>query len=142
MSKTENMVDWGLLILRVVVGLVFFIHGWQKLFVFGFGGTAGFLGSIGIPLPMVLGVLLILTEFFGGLALMLGLYTRWVTIPLAIDNIVALFIYHSPNGFFATNQGFEFVLTLLAVNVAFMLIGAGAFSVDARLPKRLRLAVG
>lgn len=137
-----NKPDWGLLVLRVVVGLVFFVHGWQKLFMFGFGGTAGFLGSLGVPLPGVFGVILIFTELLGGLALLFGLYTRWVTIPLAIDNLVALFIFHLPNGFFAANQGYEFVLTLFAANVAFMLIGAGAFSVDARMSKRPRLAAG
>ncbi len=142
LNKAENLPDWGLLVLRVVVGLIFFVHGWQKLFMFGFGGTAGFLGSLGIPLPGVFGVILILTELLGGLALLLGLYTRWVTIPLAIDNLVALFVFHLPNGFYAANQGYEFVLTLFAANVAFMLIGAGAFSVDARLPERLRLAPG
>ena len=142
LNKIENAQDWGLLILRVVVGLIFFIHGWQKLFMFGFAGTAGFLDSIGIPLSGVFGVILPLAEFFCGLALLLGLYTRWVAIPLAIDNLVALVIYHLPNGFFATNQGYEFVLMLLAANTAFVLIGAGAFSLDARLPERLRLASG
>lgn len=139
MNNTGNLQHWGLLVLRVVVGLVFFIHGWQKLFQFGFGGTAGFLDGLGIPLPMVLGVVLTLAEFLGGLAMILGLYTRWVAIPLAIDNIVALFVFHLPNGFFAANQGIEFVLTLLAANVAFILIGSGAFSVDAWLLKRSQL---
>lgn len=139
LNKIQNQQDWGLLVLRVIVGLIFFIHGWQKLTAFGFGGTAGFLGSLGIPLPSVLGVVLILVELLCGLALILGLYTNWVVIPLAIDNIVALFVYHLPNGFFAASQtgvGYEFVLTLLAVNVALFLIGAGAFSADARWLQR------
>lgn len=140
--KIQNQQDWGLLVLRVVVGLIFFIHGWQKLTAFGFGGTAGFLGSLGIPLPSVLGAVLIFVELLGGLALILGLYTNWVVIPLAIDNIVALFVYHLPVGFFVNNShelnrpGYEFVLALLAVNVALFLIGAGAFSADARWLKR------
>lgn len=135
LNKMKNQQDWGLLILRVVVGLIFFLHGWQKLTAFGFGGTAGFLGSLGIPLPSVLGVVLILAELLCGLALILGLYTSWVVIPLAIDNIVALFVFHLPNGFFVANQagvGFEFVLALLAANVALFLMGAGAYSADAR----------
>jgi putative oxidoreductase len=142
MDLFENRQALGLLVLRVIVGIVFFVHGLQKLFVFGFAGTIGFVGSLGIPAPAVLGSVLLLAEVLCGLALILGLYTRWVTIPLAIDNLVALFVYHLPNGFFATNQGYEFVLTLFAANVAFMLIGAGTYSLDARLLGRPRLAAG
>jgi uncharacterized membrane protein YhdT len=57
---------WGLTILRVVVGIVFLVHGYQKLFHMGFHGVAGFFGHLGIPLPMVFAVIVTLVEFVGG----------------------------------------------------------------------------
>jgi len=69
-------VNWGLVPLRLVVGLVFAVHGAQKLFVFGLGGAAGFMAKVGIPLPSVAAVVVMAVEILGGLALILGLGTR------------------------------------------------------------------
>src|SRR5256885_4935117 len=68
-------VNWGLVPLRLVVGLVFAVHGAQKLFVFGLGGAAGFMAKVGIPLPSVAAVVVMAVEILGGLALLLGLGT-------------------------------------------------------------------
>lgn len=126
---------WGITVLRVVVGIVFLMHGGQKLFVWGFGGVAGFLGQVGIPAPMLAAVIVTLVEFLGGLALLLGLFTRWAAIPLAIDTLVAILAVHLKAGFFLPN-GYEFALTLLAANVALALLGSGEASVDRLLTKR------
>ena len=67
---------WGVVPLRAVVGVVFVVHGTQKLFGFGLAGTAGFLGSLGIPLPTVAAAVVIAVELLGGLALLLGAGTR------------------------------------------------------------------
>src|SRR3954452_892823 len=67
---------WGLTVLRIVVGIVFLVHGGQKLFLMGFGGVASFLGSLGVPAPGVFAVIVTLAELLGGLALILGLFTR------------------------------------------------------------------
>lgn len=126
---------WGITTLRVVVGIVFLAHGGQKLFVWGFGGVAGFLGQVGIPAPMLAAVVVTLVELLGGLALLLGLFTRWAAIPLAINMVVAILTVHLRAGFFLPD-GFEFALTLLAANVALILLGSGEASVDRLLEKR------
>jgi putative oxidoreductase len=129
--------EWGLTVLRIVTGIVFFAHGLQKLTEFGVGGFAGFLTSLGIPLPGVFAVIVIAVELLGGLALILGLGTRWVALPLAIDMLVALFTVHLPNGFFAQNNGYELVLILLAASVALALTGSGALALDNLLGGRV-----
>ena len=126
---------WGIAILRVVVGIVFLAHGGQKLFVWGLGGVAGFLAQIGIPAPMLAAVVVTLVECLGGLALLLGLFTRWAAIPLAINMLVAILTVHLRGGFFAP-EGVEFTLTLLAANVALALLGSGEASVDRLFAKR------
>lgn len=125
---------WGVAVLRVVVGIVFLVHGGQKLFIWGFGNVAGFLGQVGIPAPMLAAVVVTLVELLGGLALLLGLFTRWAAIPLAIHMAVAILAVHLPAGFFLPN-GYEFALTLLAANVALVLLGSGEASVDRLLTK-------
>jgi putative oxidoreductase len=131
MYETSSGVPaWGATIMRVVVGVVFLVHGGQKLFVIGMPGVAGFLGSLGIPAPMLSAVLVSCVEFLGGLALLLGLFTRWAAVPLAIDMVVALLTVHLRGGFFVP-KGFEFVLTLLAACLALVCLGSGALSLDA-----------
>lgn len=133
MNNSQSTQNWGLLVLRVIVGLVFTVHGAQKLLLFGVGGTAGFLGSLGIPLPEVAAIIVILVELIGGLALLIGLGTRYVAALLAVDMVVALVTVHLTNGFFADAGGVEFVLVLLATALFFVLNGGGRLAVDQRL---------
>lgn len=133
MNNSQSTQNWGLLVLRVAVGLVFAVHGAQKLLLFGIGGTAGFLGSLGIPLPEVAAIAVILVELVGGLALLIGLGTRYVAALLAVNMAVALFTVHLPNGFFVDGGGVEFVLVLLVAALFFALHGGGALAVDRRL---------
>jgi putative oxidoreductase len=119
--------SWGLAVLRIVVGIVFFAHGYQKLFHFGFHGTAGFFAHAGIPLPMVSAVIVTLVEFVGGLLILTGLATRVGAALNAIDMIVAIFAVHLKNGFFAP-MGFEFPLTLLGATICLVVAGGGALS--------------
>lgn len=127
--------DWGPLPLRVAVGLVFVMHGGQKLFVFGLAGTAGFMAQVGIPAPMLAAVVVTAVELLGGLALLLGLFTRWVAIPLAIDMIVAILTVHLKAGFFLP-RGYEFTLTLLGATLGLALMGSGKASIDRALEQR------
>ena len=122
--------EWAVLPLRAVLGLIFLVHGGQKLFGFGVQGTAGFLGGLGVPLPTIAAVVVIAVELLGGLALILGAMTRVAAVMLAVDMLVALLTVHLRGGFFVPD-GIEFVLTLLAAAVALAGLGPGPWSVDA-----------
>jgi putative oxidoreductase len=124
------MAGWGMAPLRLVVGLVFVVHGAQKLFVFGFGGTAGFMQSIGIQAPMVASIVVTLVELLGGIALVLGLFTRWAALLLAVDMLVAVLVVHASKGFFISEGGVEFALTLLGANLTLLIAGPGAIAID------------
>lgn len=128
MSNPANR-SWGTTILRVVVGIVFVMHGIQKLFTFGVPAVVGMMGSLGIPFPRFSGVLVTLVELFCGLALIFGFATRLNAFLLAIDVAVAVLKVHMKNGFFLP-MGAEYALTLLAANLSLMITGAGAASID------------
>src|SRR5215471_8700150 len=90
----------GIAALRIMVGVVFLAHGSQKLFAFGIPGTAGFFAQAGLPMPMVSAVLAIAAEFLGGIALILGLFTRPAAAVLAFNMAVAVLAVHLKGGFF------------------------------------------
>jgi uncharacterized membrane protein YphA (DoxX/SURF4 family) len=93
----------GLAVLRVAVGIVYFVHGYQKLFQFGFHGVAGMFGHMGIPLPAVSAVIVTLVEFVGGILLITGLATRIPAALNAVDMTVAILAVHLKNGFSGTD---------------------------------------
>jgi len=136
-STTAQRVQLALTILRVVVGIIFVVHGGQKLFVFGFGGVMGFFGKVGIPLPVVTAVVVTLVEFLGGLALVVGVVTRIAAVLIGLDMIGAILFVHLKAGFF-NPTGFEYPLTLLAAAICLALAGAGAYSIDAAIGGRGR----
>ena len=131
----HTRIDLGLLALRLALGVVFVMHGGQKLFELGPGGVAGFLGSIGVPFPAVNAWLVIAAELGGGLALLAGALTRLAGLATAFTMVVAITTVHLANGFFLP-AGYEFALTLMLASVALVLTGPGAFSVDAILTRR------
>jgi len=133
--------DLALLLLRLITGVVFVTHGAQKLFTFGFAGVTGAFTQMGIPLPGITGPLVALVEFFGGLALVVGLLTRLASLGLAITMLGAIMFVHAKAGFFAP-AGFEFPLTLVGGTVALALAGAGRFSLDDIIARRRDGIVG
>jgi putative oxidoreductase len=128
MNNQSGLRSWGIALLRVVVGVIFVMHGWQKLS-WGFQHVAEFLASLHIPLPTLAAVVLTSVELLGGILLILGLLTRYVAVLLAIDMLVAILAYHAKNGFFLP-KGIEYPLLLLAANINLILAGAGALSVS------------
>ena len=135
MKRLRTNTDLGLAVLRVTTGAIFVAHGAQKLFVYGLDGVAGGFAQMGIPFPALVGPVVALLEFFGGLALMTGLLTRLVSAGLAINMLGAFLLVHLPAGFFLPN-GYEFVLLLGASAIALTLSGAGRYSIDALIGRR------
>jgi putative oxidoreductase len=133
--SSRNQADIGLAFIRIITGLVFAVHGGQKLFVYGFEGVTGAFTQMGIPLAAVAGPAVALLEFFGGIALIVGLLTRFAGLGLAINMLGAIFFVHAQAGFFLPN-GYEFVLTLFAAAASLAIAGAGRYSVDALIAAR------
>lgn len=130
---TEKWASAAPLVLRVVLGLIFAMHGWQKLTMMGVPGVSGFLASLGFPLPDVFAVLLIAAELGGGILLIFGLFTHWTAKILVIVSVVALVSVHLSKGFFL--PGYEFILLILAACISVMITGAGKWSLDHSLKK-------
>ena len=131
----------ALLILRVTLGGVLFAHGAQKML--GWFGGRGFSGAIEyftktLGMPKALGLLAILAEFFGSIAVVLGLFTRLAALGLMVVMIVATIRVNLKHGFFMNwgnvpnrGEGYEFTLTLALCLLAVALMGAGQYSLDA-----------
>lgn len=126
---------YGITLLRVVLGIVFLMHGGQKLFVYGLEGVTGSFTQMGIPAASLAAIFTTAVEFGGGLALLLGLFTRAAAALTAVVMLGALFTVHLAAGFFLPN-GYEFVLTLLAGSGALVLLGSGPLAADNLLARR------
>lgn len=136
-----NTQSWGPTLARLAVGIVFLAHGSQKLFVSHFSGVTQFFTHAGIPLPGISAIVVTLVEFFGGLALILGLGTRLAATLLAIDMLGAIALVHLKNGFFLPT-GFEYAFTLLLVNVGLVISGPGALAIDNLFHRHTTTVVG
>ena len=124
----------GLSVIRILVGIIFIAHGAQKLFGmfggYGLEGTGQWMESIGLAPGYLMALLSGSAEFFGGLALVIGLLARPAALVLAVTLVVAILSVHIGNGLFMSNNGYEFGLALLAGTVAVLIEGAGRFSLD------------
>ncbi|QHJ10732.1 Putative oxidoreductase MhqP [Paraglaciecola mesophila] len=128
------------LALRIPVGIIFIAHGSQKLFGafggYGLEGSGQWMASIGLEPGYTLAFLAGSAEFFGGIALLVGLLTRPAAAVLAITMLVAIFSVHISNGLFMANNGYEYALALLAASVSLMFSGAGKLSIDSAIAAR------
>jgi putative oxidoreductase len=135
--KTDNAL--APMILRVGIGLTLMPHGAQKLFGlfggYGLNGTAQWMDSIGLSPGIVMALLAGSAEFFGGLALVLGLLTRPAAVVTAFTMLVAIFSVHISHGFFMADGGFEYAFALLVATTSLIISGGGRLSVDQQLTK-------
>ena len=129
--------SFSALALRLPLGIIFAAHGAQKLFGwfggYGLQGTGQWMESIGLGPGVLMAALSGSAEFFGGLALILGLLIRPAALVLAVTMLVAIFTVHISNGLFMSNNGYEFALALLAISIAIVIEGAGKLSLDKRI---------
>ena len=143
LMKTSN--DSATLVLRVMLGLVFFPHGAQKAL--GWFGGYGLQGTLGffthtMGVPMVFAVLAIAAEFLGSIGLITGLLTRVAAFGIACNMVVAIYMVHLPNGFFMNwtgkqaGEGYEYHLLVIAIAIALMIKGGGRWSLDHMLSAR------
>jgi putative oxidoreductase len=143
MAKYAAMRPYGPTALRLCVGSVFLLHGAQKLFGLlggpGIAGTARTLAGFGLPYSTPLAVTLGVAEFGGGVLLILGSATLWVSLVLLVDMALTIWKVHYPHGFSASSglvpaslHDAEFHLVLIGALFCLMLAGPGAFSIDER----------
>jgi len=145
--------DAAVTVLRLVLGIVFFAHGAQKMLGwfggYGFTGTMGFFTGM-LHIPVVFAFLAIAAEFFGGLGLIFGLFTRVAAFGIVCNMVVAVAMVHHQFGFFMNwtgaqkGEGYEYHLVLLATLIVLMIRGGGAASVDRLLssPAKNRISEG
>jgi putative oxidoreductase len=131
------MINIGLLIIRLVIGLLFVGHGAQKLFGwfggYGLKGTGGWFESIGMKPGVIMALFAGLAELIGGLLFALGLLTPLAGILIAGTMLMAIIKVHAPNGLWATANGYEYNLTLLSVSIGIAFIGPGQYALDSFL---------
>ncbi|MGP7818945.1 DoxX family protein [Niallia sp. 01092] len=130
----EILASFGILLIRLMIGLSFIGHGAQKLFGwfggYGLEGTADFFESIGIKPGKIMALVAGLGEFIGGLLFLFGLLTPIGSILISITMIMAIIKVHGSNGFWASSNGYELNLLYLIVVISIAFTGAGIFSLD------------
>jgi putative oxidoreductase len=121
-------------VLRLPIGLILAAHGGQKLFAwfggYGLEGTGQWMASVGLQPGLLMAFLAGSAEFFGGVALMLGLLTRLAAGVNALTMAVALFWVHASQGFFMSAHGIEYALALLSASVSLFIMGGGSYALD------------
>ncbi|TRX74931.1 DoxX family protein [Pseudomonas mangiferae] len=138
-SLFATRAGFGIALLRIVTGLTFMAHGSQKLFGlfggYGLAGTGQWMESIGLHPGYLMALLAGSAEFFGGLALVVGLLVRPAAVALIVAMLVAIASVHWAAGFFITEGGFEYAMILMLIAATLLVEGAGPLSLDRRLAR-------
>lgn len=130
-SWGQKFKDEAYLLLRIVTGIVFVVHGYDKVVTKGIGSVAGFFNGVNIPLPEISAFLVSYGELFGGIALIVGIFTHWIAKLNVIIMLGAIFFVHLAKGYNILEGGYEYALLILVVNIVIATMGAGKYSVDA-----------
>lgn len=138
-SFTSNL---ALLIARVGLGVVLVAHGWQKFHDNGLAGTTAAFGKMGVPVPAASAYFATFVELVGGAALILGAFTGLVGLLAFLDMLGAFVLVHMSNGVFVNEGGYELVVAIGAGALLLSVFGAGAFSLDSALGKKIGWAAG
>ncbi|MCG7315237.1 DoxX family protein [Priestia flexa] len=129
------MISIGLLLIRLVIGLSFMAHGAQKLFGWfgghGLKGTGGWFESIGMKPGARMALIAGLSELVGGALFAVGFLTPLAALMIAGTMLIAIIKVHGPNGYWSTQNGYEYNLTLLVVAISIAIIGPGYYAIDA-----------
>jgi len=134
-TPSQRQLGIGLLVLRLALGVVFIVHGGQKLFEMGPSGTAGMLTNMKVPGATLIGPVLAFVEPLAGVGVLLGLLTRLSGLAIAIDMLGAILTFHIHHGFFVP-VGVEFVMMNCAAGLALAALGPGPFSIDHAIAQR------
>jgi putative oxidoreductase len=130
-------VAWALFILRAVAAIIFMAHGSQKLFGwFGGPGLEGTMGPQGPGGGGVIGLLVAIGEFFGGLGLLVGVLSRFSAAAIILIMLGAIAMVHGKNGFFLSDKGFEYNLALIGLALPILIAGPGPLTVPRLLSAR------
>jgi putative oxidoreductase len=133
-SLLNTRAGYGITALRIIVGIIFMAHGSQKLFGlfggYGLEGTGQYMESLGLTPGYLMALMSGSAEFFGGLALVIGLLARPAAVVLIVMLVIAILSVHIHNGLFMANNGYEFALALLGGAIAVLFEGAGRLSLD------------
>ena len=136
-APTPGQTSLALLLIRLAAGLVFLYHGSAILFgAFGGSGPQGFAAHM--RAPAIMGYLVGLAQFAGGLAILTGLLIRVGAVCIIIVMLGAIFLVHLPHGFDVSKGGMEYPLTQLLIALALLIAGGGAYSLGSLLPEGLR----
>jgi putative oxidoreductase len=142
-SQDRPAVDWALLSIRVIVGIIFMVHGAQKLFgVLDGPGLAGVMSPQGPGGGGVIGLLVAIGEFFGGLGLLVGFLSRFSAAANILIMLGAIVLVHGKNGFLMNKGGFEYNLALIGLLLPVLIAGPGRFILGRVLPLPKRAGTG
>ncbi len=135
MNSQKRIASWSPTVMRVALGGIILVHGLGKLLGIGpaassVSGFAGFLASLGVPFPELMAWVVTLVETVGALMIIMGLFTRYAAVLVAIDMAAATWLVHIPVGFAPNDGGFAYTLLLGLVAIGLVLSGPGRLALD------------
>ena len=129
--------DISYTLVRVIVGYIFFMHGWGKITGAGVAGVSTYMANQGLEPGTAFALAAMFLEAVGGICIIIGLFTRFFAAAMAIELAIAFLVVHFKAGFPVGKGGFEYVLLLGIVMFAIAIRGGGPYSADRMIGKEL-----